>query len=72
MTSPGVYFPHASLSDDVNRALLQARNHRVWGFTGEEVACACDRKWRSRDDYSDHIALVALTTYATARYEKEN
>ncbi len=65
-----VYHPHASLSDEVNLALLNARLHRVWGFSGDEVACICDHKWRSRDAYSDHVALAAITTYVGARAER--
>lgn len=32
--------------------------HSVGAFSGTDTACSCDRKWRTNESYSEHLAEV--------------
>lgn len=36
------------------------RTHKPAAFTGVEIACACDRKWRLASAYREHVADALL------------
>ncbi len=45
------------------------KHHRVWGFTGSEVACECDpRHWFTREQYAEHVVAQAVTNLTLAGF----
>lgn len=50
--------PPAEGQDSLLRAVAAGRRHLIGAFNGSQAACECDRRWRSREDYADHVARI--------------
>jgi hypothetical protein len=50
--------------------MTAAYRHKVGGFNGTEVACECDRRWITRDQYAEHVAEHVLRLFVTAENDR--